>query len=187
VIQKYQNLYPNVAIEISNCRNIIEELKTNRFDWVMTSIPLDHQYIDYHPLFEDDIVLIASPEHPLGIKKFAIEKDLQNETLISMLDKSKDALYQYYLLPAGIKLRQFLTIDQPEAIVELVKSNLGLALFPKWSVTSQLHSGELSACRVGPGGVKMEWKAAYFKERQFTGFQQEFINLLIRLPLPGLR
>lgn len=184
VVQKYQELFPKVEIEISNCHTIIKELKSDRFDLVVTAVPVDHKYIDYYSLFEDDIVLISAPGHPISSKKFVTEKDFEEETLISLIDKSKDALYQYYLLPAGIKLKKFLTIDQPAAIVELVKSNIGIALFPKWSVEAQLKAGEINACTISRDGVKLEWKAVYFKEKKFPAHQQAFIKLLKSLPLP---
>ena len=112
------------------------------------------------------------------------ESDFEDMTIISLVEKSKDVLYQSYLMPAGVRIRQFMTIEQPEAIIDLVRSVLGIALFPRWFVQEMLNSGELCASSLGQGGVRVECRAAFLKGKQFPVYQQEFLRLLVRFPPP---
>jgi len=185
VLKKYQDLFPKVKIDMSKSISIIKDLTSNQFDFVITAFPIDHKHIVSGPLFEDDIVLISSPGHRVSLKRYTTENDFEGETLISLVEQSKDALYQYYLKPAGIKLEKFITIEQPEAIIELVKSNFGLALFPRWSIKNQLKAGKMKARRVSRKGLRLEWQVLHFKKK-LPPFQQEFINLLQSQPLPNV-
>ena len=124
--------------------------------------------------------MVSSPRHPMSAKKTVREADFEDMTIISLVEKSKDVLYQYYLMPAGVRIRQFMTIEQPEAIIDLVRSAFGVALFPRWSVQKFLNSGELCASSLGQGGVRLEWRAAFLKSKQFPVYQQEFLRVACR-------
>ena len=79
-----------------------------------------------------------------------------------------------------------MTIEQPEAIIDVVRSAFGIAVFPRWSVQRFLNNGELCASSFGQEGVRMEWRAVFLKSKQFPVYQQEFLRLLADDPLATL-
>jgi LysR family transcriptional regulator for metE and metH len=171
---------------LSNSHTFIRDLKSDAFDLVITAFPIEHPEIDHRKLFEDEVVAVSSPRHPMSARRTVTEADFKDITLISLVEKSKDLLYQYYLTPAGVTIHRFMTIEQPEAIIDMVRSAFGVALFPRWSVQRFLGSGELCASSLGQGGVRMEWRAAFLKSKQFPLYQQDFLKLLADDPLQYL-
>jgi LysR family transcriptional regulator for metE and metH len=186
VVSKFRDMYPQVELVLNNSHTFIRDLKSDTFDLVITGFPIEHPDLTHLKLFEDEVVVVSSPRHPMSAKKELRYADFEDITLISLVEKSKDVLYQYYLIPAGVRVRQFMTIEQPEAIVNLVRSDLGIALFPRWSVQKYLNNGELCASSFGQGGVRMEWRAVFLKSKQLPMYLQEFLTLVADDPLAAL-
>ncbi len=186
IMRRFSDMYPQVELVLNNSHTFIRDLKSDAFDLVITAFPIDHPQMTYLKLFEDEIVAVSSPPHPMSTKKTVREPDFEGVTMISLVEKSKDLLYQHYLVPAGVQIRQFMTIEQPQAIIDLVRSGFGIAIFPRWSVQKFLKSGELCASLLGQGGVRLEWRAVYLKSKQFQVYQQEFLKLLADDPLAAL-
>jgi len=183
VMRRFQEMYPKVELVLNNSHTFIRDLKSDAFDLVITGFPIEHPEMAHRKLFEDEVVVVSSPRHPMSAKKVVSQVDFEDMTVISLVEKSKDVLYQYFLVPAGVNIRQFMTIEQPEAIIDLVRSGFGVALFPRWSVQRFLKDGELCASSIGQAGVWLEWRAVFLKSKQFPAYQQEFLNLLADDPL----
>lgn len=186
IMRKFHDMYPQVEFAVNNSHTFIRDLKSDVFDLVITDLPIEHPDVAHQRLFDEEVVVVSSPHHPMSAKKMVRESDFEDMTIISLVEKSKDLLYQHYLMPAGVRIRQFMTIEQPEAIIDLVRSVLGIALFPRWFVQKMLNSGELCASSLGQGGVRVECRAAFLKGKQFPVYQQEFLRLLADDPLAAL-
>lgn len=186
IMRRFHDMYPQVEFLVNNSHTFIRDLKSDAFDLVITGFPIEHPDIAHRKLFEDEVVAVSSPRHPMSTKRTVREADFEDMTIISLVEKSKDVLYQYYLMPAGVRIRQFMTIEQPEAILDLVRSAFGVAIFPRWSVQKFLNRGELCASSLGRGGVRVEWRVAFLKTKQFPVYQQEFLKLLADAPLAGI-
>lgn len=183
ILRKFQDMYPHVELVLSNSHRFIRDLKADVFDLVITGFPFEHPEIAHQKLFEDEVVAVSSPRHPMSAKKALRETDFDDVTIISLVEKSKDALYRHYLEPAGVRIRQFMTVEQPEAIIDLVRSGFGIALFPRWSVKRFLNSGELSASSLGQDGVRLEWRAAFLRSKELPLYQKDFLELIGNDPL----
>jgi LysR family transcriptional regulator, regulator for metE and metH len=183
IMRRFHGMYPRVELLINNSDTFISDLKSDTLDMAITAFPFEHSQIAQRKLFEDEVVAVSSPQHPLSGKKTVGETDFQDITLISHVEKSKDVLYQSYLTPAGVTVRHFMTVKQPEAIIDLVRSAFGVALFPRWSVQRFLKSGELCASSLGQSGVRLEWRVVFLKSKQLPVYQQEFLRLLTDDPL----
>jgi LysR family transcriptional regulator for metE and metH len=186
IMRKFNDMYPQVELVLNNSHTFIRDLKSDAFDLVITAFPIEHPQIAHLKLFEDEIVVVSSPRHPMSAVRKVRETDFEDITVISLVEKAKDVLYQYYLVPAGVRVRQFMTVEQPEAIIDLVRSAFGIAVFPRWSVQRFLDSGELCASSFGQEGVRMEWRAVFLKSKQFPVYQQEFLKLVADDPLATL-
>jgi LysR family transcriptional regulator, regulator for metE and metH len=186
ILRKFHEMYPRVEFALNNSHTFVRDLKSDVFDLVITDLPIEHPDIAYQKLFDEEVVVVSSPRHPMSARKMVRESDFEDMTIISLVEKSKDVLYQYYLMPAGVRIRQFMTIEQPEAIIDLVRSVLGIAVFPRWFVQKLLNAGELCSSSLGQGGVRVECRAAFLKAKQFPVYQQEFLKLLADDPLAVL-
>jgi LysR family transcriptional regulator for metE and metH len=178
ILSQFQKMYPNIEIEIGNSQRVRKELLSKTFDLVITAYLGNQENIGTTPLFEDELVVIVSAGHPWRLKKYVTVEDFQGARMISIFDKSQDTLYQY-LTGAGIEPERFMKVDQPDAVIELVKAGLGVSILPRWFVDRHLKTGALKACALTQGGLRLRWMAAYLNQNQLPRFQEDLLNLII--------
>jgi LysR family transcriptional regulator for metE and metH len=185
VMKSLQAIYPKVEMELWTPPDYAKSLLDRQLDVVITTMIDKHPDIRFVPLFKDEIVVIMNPQNPLAAKTFFSTDDFAGVTLISYRDPVKIDLYQHYLAPLGIKIGKSMKVEHPQAAVEMVKAGFGISLFPRWSVTTQLKSGELHGQRFTKKGVHLTWGAATTKDANATAFQKEFLNLIAGKKITG--
>lgn len=177
MLKHYTALYPRVNISVGNSKRIISELKNRTCDFIISSFPFNHKEIIQTPLFEDDIFVVTAPGHRLSARPFVTESDFNGEVLISFAEESQDSFLQICLLPLGVSLKSFYTVDQPEGIIEMVRSGMGIALLPKWSIQSFLDDRTLIGVPFSKTGLRLTWNVTYLDNGPLPMYRQQFINL----------
>ncbi len=183
VMGKFQHKFPKIEFVIGNSNNMFEELESGKFDFVITGAPVDDEHFTHLPLFEDHMVCIMPNDHPLTAKSYVDFEDCTGVSLITHSEKENNKFFELTFKPLGIEPRQYMTVSQPQAIIEMVSSGFGIGFFPEWAVKSAIDSKVLTALPVTRGGIPIQWNAAFLKNRQIQIFQREFINMVSKLTL----
>lgn len=181
VMGKFQNKFPNIELVIGNSNNIFKELDSGKFDLIITGARLDDDHFTHLPLFADHMVCIMPNNHPLTTKQYVDFKDCTGVSLITHSEKENNKFFQLTFNRMGIEPRQYMTVSQPQAIIEMVSSGFGIGFFPKWAVQSAIDSKVLTARPVTRTGIPVQWNAAFLKKKQMPAFQREFINMISKL------
>jgi len=101
-------------------------------------------------------------------------RELSGQDLIYHMELKGSALSRLVLAPHRIELASVTVVEQPEAIIELVKSGFGISILPRWSVERDVEAGDLVARRLRVGGKPcrpLRWVAALRK-----GANQPFVH-----------
>jgi LysR family transcriptional regulator, regulator for metE and metH len=69
-------------------------------------------------------------------------------------------------------------VDLTEAIVEMVKANLGIAILARWAIARHLNAATLKALPLGRRGFHRKWYALTMKSRRPPGHLDSFVELL---------
>ena len=145
--------------------------------------PRRNRKIRYTPLFEDEMVVIVSPEHRMAGKPYAEPEDFTDETLLLFPPKSESSLLNEVLTPAGIAPRRIQDLTLTEAIIDLVRGNLGVAAVARWAAAPQLASGAVVGLRLTADGFHRNWAAAQLRSKSAAPYLDEFVKVLAQLPL----
>ena len=126
-------------------------------------------------------MLIVEPRHPLAAKPFVRPQDLAAETLLTYSPKEESTVYQRLLVPAGVTppVQQ---VQLTEAVIELVKAGLGVAILARWAVQPHLKAGTLRAVAFMRPGYKRTWSAATLKDMARVPHVKEFVDLVAAHP-----
>lgn len=184
IITRFHEKYPNVDIEISNSMIAEQDLLAEKYDMVITALPEKDHQVSYIPLFQADLLCAMSTQHRLSKKKFLEIDDFQDMDIISLTEKSNNPFYQYFLVPNNIRPRRYMTIAQPEAIVELLGAGLGISVLPDWFIEPHIAEKNLHCCPLTARGITLQWKAALLKTEKPPAFQREFIQLIQKQSIP---
>jgi LysR family transcriptional regulator for metE and metH len=192
LLKKYRRAHPQVDVRIDAAATAapLVHLLEGHLDVAIISDPVRDRRIVARPLFDDEMVLIVEPRHPLAARSFARVQDLATETLLTYSPKEESTVYQRFLVPAGVTppVQQ---VQLTEAVIELVKAGLGVAVLARWAVEPHVKAGTLRALSFTRPGYRRTWSAATLKDMVRVPHVKEFIDLVAAHPpfaanAPGL-
>jgi LysR family transcriptional regulator for metE and metH len=141
--------------------------------------------IALRPLFRDEVAVMMPPGHRLARRSFVAAPDLGPEHLfVYSMPRESNMVFRDVLIPAGVSPARVTHIQLTEAIVEMVKAGLGVAVLPLWSVAPQVAARELVARPLTRGGRYRQWSAAYRRKPEAPDHLVDFVDILARHPLP---
>jgi len=180
LLKKFRVAHPlvDVHIDASATANPLQALLDGRLDVAVVSRAPRDRRVAVHPLFDDNMVVIAAPTHPLAERSYIRPEDFRNETVLLYAPKEESYVYQRIVARAGITPRAIQQIQLTEAIIELVKAGLGIAILSEWAVAPYVRSRELRAIRLTRGGHRRRWSAATLRDMSGVGYVADFIRLL---------
>ena len=185
-LKMFQRKFPAVEFEliVEATDNPFEALLEGKLDLAIVCDPIRNRKIRYTPLFEDEVVVLVSPEHRMAGKLYAELQDFAEETLFLYPPKSDSALLNEFLTPAGIVPRRIQEVMLTEAIIEMVRGGLGVATSARWAAAPQLASGVVVGLPLTANGFSRTWSAAQLRDKQAPAYLQEFVQLLAENPIP---
>jgi len=182
-IKEYQTRFPDVEIRIvaEATRNPIPALLAGDLDVAITSCRPAQPSLAVRELFDDELVAILPPQHPLSSRPRLRPADFAREHLITYSVPTEQlTLFQEYLTPARIKPRRVSRVDLTEAMIEMVKAGLGIAVLARWAVARHLNPASLKAVPLSRGGFMRTWYAATLKSKTRPVWMDAFLDVLAR-------
>ncbi|HSJ04555.1 MAG TPA: LysR family transcriptional regulator, partial [Verrucomicrobium sp.] len=179
VLREFKDSFPLYSISVvpGETPETLDRLEQGSLDLAVCLRPRDVSRVDCLPLFEDELVFLASPLHP-WTRQAPRTKDLANETyIISSRNSTTFELIGDYFLKLGVRPRSFIELGNTEAIKELVKLGLGVALAAVWSAPSEIKTGSLVAIPLVRSRVKRQWVVTHMKQKPVSLAEQTFMNL----------
>jgi len=152
---------------------------------------ISHADVVTVPLYEDEVVLVASAQHPFARQGTARVEELSGEALI-MFNRGSSyyTLVDNALRQAGAPVSPAMELDNMEAAKKMVEQGLGIAMLPKVAVERELQQGELRQIRVrGMTMPKRQIALIYRRGRPLSRASQAFVRLLeeryrVKAPAP---
>lgn len=114
---------------------------------------------DIH-LFDDELVFLAAPDHPLAGRPCVRGADLEGVDFMTYTRTPEpDREFARLFRPTDHFPAWVETIELPEAIVEMVASGLATTVLSRWAVQDAIDDGRVVASRVGDDGIVVPWHA----------------------------
>lgn len=146
--------------------------------------------IDFHPLFEFEIVAVLPRGHAMLERPWLQAADFESQPLLTypvpddMLD-----LVRRVLQPAGVNPPRR-TTELTVSMLQLVASGRGWAALPLWAVKGYLDRQYVARQQIGPKGLIGQLHAATPAQLGHQAFVQDFVQVMrdtSLLNLPGVR
>ena len=181
LLRRFDQAHPGVEITIRNGRS--EEVSRMVLDDVVQigfERRLTHPEIVTINLYEDDIMLMASPQHQLSRVRHAPVATIARESIIFFdTGSSYHALSHAVFRDSDLAPRHTLDVDSLEMAKHLVLCGLGLAFLPRVAVQRELAAGELVPIEIeGAPPISRGIAAIYRKDRTLSPAALNFLHLL---------
>jgi LysR family transcriptional regulator for metE and metH len=183
LIKRFRRQHPRIEIRIDPAATSdpVGHLIDGRLDLAIVSDPCRDRRVIVAPLFEDEVVGVMAPGHPLATRPYLRPEDFEGETLFTYSPKEDSTVYQKFLLPAGVTpVLQPLALT--EAAIEMTKAGLGMAVLAWWVVEPVVRSGALRAVPMTRRGWRRTWSAATLKDLARVPQVKGFIELMAARP-----
>jgi DNA-binding transcriptional LysR family regulator len=156
----------------------VHHLLEGLLDIALLVAPPPVRGLAFEPLAEDELLVIAPAEHPWAKRRRVRWGELATQVLITY----NKASHTYQLLLDRLAKEEAGTpktmeVREAEAITEMVKVGLGIAVLPPWVVRADLQARRLVALSLGRTGLKRSWAIAYVQGRQLPPYSQAFIRI----------
>ena len=187
LMRSFQKKFPNIELEIGTSYDPTSELIEKKYDMVITVVSPDDDNFTQTPLFQDQLVCVMEKNHPLHVQKYVRFEDFREMNLFAHSEKENNRFFQLTLKSRNIEPRRYMTVGQPQGIVELVASGFGTSVFPLWAIQSALETNPIIARPISRDGLPLVWKAVSLKNSNMPVFQKEFINMIKKMDLQNMQ
>ena len=182
VLKPYRERFPNVEIRIdaASTRRPLPTLLEGKLDLAIMSSSVRDPRVVVRPVFEDEQVAVVARDHAFARMPFVRLVDFRKERLLTYVEREDSHFVTRVLEPAGVVPRAIEPVQLTEAILEMTRAGLGVAVLARWAVAPYLHDGTLRAVRVTPEGLRRQWKAVLPKTLEHADYLDAFIRLVVQ-------
>lgn len=187
LLKEFQSKHPRVEVRIdadATSRSFDALLEGQIDIAIVSSTPRDSR-IELRPLFDDELVVVVAPDHRLASRSHITAAELANEHFLTYNTLDDNAVYQRLLRPRGLKPARTTQVRLTEAMVELVRAGMGVAVLARWAVAREIEDGTLVAIPLTARGFSRTWSAATLRSSR-PRYLDDFIRLLAS-EAPGMK
>lgn len=147
IILNYEKKYPNIDLKIFE--GTYDEIE----DWILSgTIDLGFSAnpskgLDFIPLWNDNLMLIANNIHPLSMKKSISIKDIESYSFI-MSKSGCDLLVKQIFRENNVNPNIKFEIENNHTILSMVSKGLGISIVPEMII--KFNSSSLKAIKLNP-------------------------------------
>lgn len=181
VLPAFRERFPHVEIrlELPAANRLLSSLAEDRLDLAIMSSPVRDRRVVTKPLFDDELLVAVHPNHRFTRAPHVSISELRNETLILYSSVEHSTVMRRVMLANGVFPKATIAhVQLTEAIIELVKADVGIAILAKWSLKPHLDSGSVRGVRITPKGFLRKWQAVVPKHLAGADYIKEFCRLL---------
>ncbi len=165
LLSKFNRQFPQIKIEIiaEATKQPMRFLEAGKLDVAVVSVAKPDKKLQYDKLFKDELVVLLPRKHPLAQKGKALNAgDFAGEVLIEYnTDRYDGHLSQDFF--RDLKPARLLKIQLTEAIVEMVKSGMGISIMAGWAARQYLSNKSLTTVPLNTPLRNRNWYACSYK------------------------
>lgn len=181
VYRSFHHRYPGVKIEITvgDTARLLGSLRRGEVELAGTVLPLDTDEFDVLPIFRDEMVLVANPNHVLAKRNRVTLQDVVETGLIAYPSTSLTRRrIERVFIEHGLSLNATMEISSPEAIKRLTQVGLGASILPRAVVAPEVGKGALKAIRIGSIRFQRTIGMVFRRERSLSPPARVFLDMV---------
>lgn len=147
-IRRCLQQYPNVRLRIEPMRSnqTIDAVLEDRADIGMIACPKEDRRLAVSEFYNERLLLVMHPSHPLAQSKKVSIKSLQDQPVILFEpDQATRKLIDAILKRYGVTVKPVMELDNIETIKRGIEANIGLSILPEPAISQELRSESLVA------------------------------------------
>ncbi len=182
VLKTLRERYPEVEVHIDAeaTKNPLTSLLSGSLDLAIMSTPVRNRHLVSVDLFEDEMMLLVAATHPLASQPAVRLSEFRDLTMFTYSPREENAFISETLRQAGVTPAAVHSVQITEALIELVRAGLGVAVLARWAVQPHVEAGRgLRAVPITGRGLFRQWRAVVPRRIAECEYVAEMIRLVI--------
>lgn len=180
LLQEFKAEYPRVELSVAAdyTGEAVQHLLEGILDVAIMVAPPPVRGLIVEPLATDELFVIVPAAHPWAKRRRVSWEELATQVLITYNKASQThQLLLHRLAQEHATPPETMEVREAEAVTEMVKIGLGIAVVPPWVVREDLRRHRLKALTLGRTGLKRSWAIAYLQGKKLPPYSQAFIKI----------
>ena len=153
-------------------------IQQNQIDLALGVAPESKDGLEIRTVFKDELLFTFAPSHRWRTVRTIARDELRTQPLILYQRSSLTGhLVDQYFRELDIVPSTIMEIADVEAIKELVKLDLGVAVLAPWTVDKELVRGTLCMRPLGPKPLRRQWAIVSLAGRRWNLAEETFSRL----------
>ncbi|MBP1994104.1 LysR family transcriptional regulator [Paenibacillus eucommiae] len=174
----FHQRYPQIKLKVVGSDDLIERVIQNEIDFGLTILPVHDERITTVPLYEENLYLTVSSNHPLANRE---KIDLEEITGLPFIVFPKNHKCRQQIEIAfqllGISLKPIIETDAPETIISLIEAQAGVSILSK-TLINIWNNDNIKIIKIENPSIRRQIGLIYHKEKYMGFAAREFINVL---------
>jgi DNA-binding transcriptional LysR family regulator len=177
--------HPRVHIRTTsaNTRAVLRALLESRVDVALVEGPVSDPRIDVIPWLDDELVVIAPPNHSLlRLPRVDVAMVAEQQFLVREPGSGTREVSERALGLHGVRLTKTMRVGGTEAIKQAVAAGLGLSIVSRAAAADQLALGKIAILPVDGLVIRRTFTRLELRDRTSSGAARELKLLLADAP-----
>ncbi|NNC06637.1 LysR family transcriptional regulator [Corallococcus exiguus] len=156
----------HLSLAVEHTQDPVPALVAGELDVaLLTTSTVPRAGLESRPLFSDEIIFVVAASHPLASRRALTREDLREHTVLT--GQTPAAESHWFMTQVFGRERPRLRVERlplTEAILDVARAGLGVAVLSEWISTPHLGKGDLIVKRLASGPLRRPWRMAWRKE-----------------------
>ncbi|MEJ8777769.1 LysR family transcriptional regulator [Pseudogracilibacillus sp. ICA-222130] len=181
ILAKMKRNYPEIKpiVSIGNTKEIADLVKRHQLDiGIVEGDVIQDKELTMEDVATDFMYIVASPQHPLNLRKDKIEAKSLEQVDWFLREKGSGtrAAIDKVFQQLEIQPKSTLTLGSTQPIKSLVEKGMGISLMSEWAIQKELRDGDVTILPVE--GLPLSRK---FSTLIATPFRSKALQVFIKL------
>ena len=180
---KFIEDHPQVTprLTISNRIDAIERLRTNQDDLLIMGKVPENLPVKAYPFINNEMVVIARPDHPLkNQKNITLEQMVNERFLVRESGSGTRRAVDQLLAEHDLKLVPYMELGNAEAIKQGVMAGLGISVLSRRNLDLELSSNRITILDVQGFPLVRRWYAAHYQGKRLPLVTRTFLDYILK-------
>ncbi len=181
LLGEFLKLHPKVEphLSVTNRARVLERLRTGADDLIiMGRVPAGLE-VAAHAFLENELVVVAPPDHRLrGEKGAPLERLTEERFLVREPGSGTRLAVDNLFAEHGLTVRPTMELGSSEAIKQAVLAGLGVSVLPRHNIGRELKSGDIVVLDVEHFPLRRQWFAVHLKGKRLSLAARTFLEFL---------
>ena len=194
VFSGFKKLYPDVSVNIkrSDYAKILESVTDNSVDFDVVSLPITDNRLTAVLIHQDELVLIAPPQHPVSkLKSVTVAEIAKYPLVVPKLGHTRDGIEQLFH-ERRLKPNYTMELDSSELLKRFVAADVGIGFIASSNVQEDVRAKVLVAIPIADAQIRRDLALVFRRDKALSRAALAFIDIAVKHKpveelVPGLK